>query len=59
MRALVAGNVLSRREGILLFVPLNAAVDADGMRVANAVAHVVRCARAGTVQQEVVRRHEG
>jgi hypothetical protein len=32
MRALVATNVLSRREGTVLCVPLNAALDADGHR---------------------------
>ena len=38
MRALVASNVLSRREGTALFVPINAASDPDGSRVVSAVA---------------------
>jgi hypothetical protein len=42
MRALVATNVLSRREGTVLFVPLNAATDPDGTIVATAVARVYR-----------------
>jgi hypothetical protein len=46
MRALVAGNVLSRREGTVLFVPLNAASDPDGQRVADAVARIHRLAAA-------------
>jgi hypothetical protein len=46
MRALVAGNVLSRREGTVLYVPVNATLDPGGERVAEAVAHVFRCARA-------------
>jgi sirohydrochlorin cobaltochelatase len=40
MRALVASNVLARREGTTLFVPVNEAVDPDGRRVAAAVAAV-------------------
>jgi hypothetical protein len=43
MRALVTTNVLSRREDAILFVPVNAATDPDGTRVASAVAHVHRC----------------
>ena len=35
MRALVASNVLSRREGTVLFVPVNAATDPDGTIVAS------------------------
>jgi len=46
MRALVAANVLSRREGTVLYVPINATLDSDGDRVATDVAHAVRCARA-------------
>jgi hypothetical protein len=42
MRALVAHNVLSRREGIVLFVPINAALDPSGDLLANAVASVHR-----------------
>jgi len=44
MRALVATNVLSRREGTVLFVPINAANDPGGALVANAVVRVSRCA---------------
>jgi len=44
MRALVATNVLSRREGTVLFVPINAANDPGGAIVANAVVRVSRCA---------------
>ncbi len=44
MRALVASNVLSRREGTVLFVPVNAATDPDGTIVAGAVERVHRCA---------------
>src|SRR4030095_5049020 len=40
MRALVAQNVLSRREGLVLFVPVNAARDPRGVLVAAAVAGV-------------------
>jgi len=44
MRALVATNVLSRREGTVLFVPLNAVTDPRGTIVASAVQQVYRCA---------------
>jgi hypothetical protein len=44
MRALVAVNVLSRREGTTLFVPVNPSTDAQGTVVAGAVEHVHRCA---------------
>ena len=37
MRALVASNILARREGTTLFVPVNPASDPDGEIVANAV----------------------
>ena len=40
MRALVASNILARREGTTLFVPINASTDPDGCRVASAVAEV-------------------
>ena len=40
MRALVASNVLARREATVLFVPVNPATDPDGRRVAGAVARV-------------------
>ena len=46
MRALVASNVLSRREGTVLFVPVNAVTDPDGTIVAGAVERVHRCASA-------------
>jgi hypothetical protein len=44
MRALVASNVLSRREEVVLFVPVNPATDPSGAIVANAVEHVYRLA---------------
>ena len=44
MRALVASNVLARREGQLLFVPVNATTDPKGTIVSNAVTHVYRLA---------------
>lgn len=40
MRALVASNVLSRREETTLFVPINVALDPGGSRVVRAVAGV-------------------
>jgi sirohydrochlorin cobaltochelatase len=40
MRALVVGNVLARREGTVLFVPLNPAIDPNGAIVARAVTTV-------------------
>ena len=40
MRALVASNVLSRREGTVLFVPINPVRDPDGERVAACVASI-------------------
>jgi sirohydrochlorin cobaltochelatase len=40
MRALVASNVLSRREDAMLFVPVNPSVDPRGDIVAAAVAQV-------------------
>jgi hypothetical protein len=46
MRALVTRNVLSRREGTVLYVPLNAGVDPGGVRLADAVAYAFSCARA-------------
>ena len=47
MRALVASNVLSRREGTVLFVPVNTAVDSDGTRITDTVVRVYgyACAR--------------
>jgi hypothetical protein len=45
MRALVASNVLSRREGEVLFVPVNATIDPSGEIVSRAFAHVYRLAQ--------------
>jgi hypothetical protein len=45
MRALVASNVLSRREDSVLFVPVNVSIDPRGEIVASAVAHVHAQAR--------------
>jgi sirohydrochlorin cobaltochelatase len=49
MRALVVSNVLARREGTTLFVPINPGQDPEGARVAGEVARVHRLAaiRAG------------
>jgi hypothetical protein len=44
MRALVASNVLSRREGTVLFVPVNRAADPHGDVVSSAMAHVYQSA---------------
>ena len=44
MRALVASNVLARREETVLFVPVNRAVDPDGALVAAALARIYRLA---------------
>ena len=44
MRAIVASNVLSRREGTVLFVPIDPAHDPDGERVATCVASIHRLA---------------
>jgi len=44
MRALVVGNVLARREGTTLFVPVNPDSDPDGARVTSTVAEVHRLA---------------
>ena len=41
MRALVASNVLSRREGTTLFVPVNHGTDTGGGKVARALARAV------------------
>jgi sirohydrochlorin cobaltochelatase len=40
MRALVAANVLSRREGTVLFIPINPATDPGGKIVARSVARI-------------------
>jgi len=37
MRALVVANILSRREGTVLFVPINQSIDPGGVRVIEAV----------------------
>jgi hypothetical protein len=47
MRALVASNVLARREATVLFVPVNPSTDPDGRRVAGAVARVFAYVAAG------------
>ena len=44
MRALVVSNVLARREGTSLFVPVNPDTDPDGERVTSTVADVHRLA---------------
>jgi hypothetical protein len=49
MRALVAANILSRREGTTLFVPVNHVTDPGGVRVARALARVHRLAAARSV----------
>jgi sirohydrochlorin cobaltochelatase len=46
MRALVVNNILSRREGQTLFVPVNPASDPDGEIVARTLARVHELARA-------------
>lgn len=49
MRALVASNVLSRREGNTLFVPVNTAIDPQGTRTSRALADVYQRASARRV----------
>ncbi|MEO8074896.1 MAG: hypothetical protein ABI818_01125 [Acidobacteriota bacterium] len=49
MRAMVVSNVLARREGSLLFVPINAVTDPNGERVAGCVARIHRLAAAREV----------
>jgi hypothetical protein len=44
MRALVASNVLARREGTVLYVPINPDTDPRGETVAEAVAKAHACA---------------
>jgi hypothetical protein len=46
MRGVVASNVLSRREGTVLFVPVNAVADPRGAIVSSAVVHIYQCASA-------------
>jgi hypothetical protein len=50
MRALVVNNVLSRREGTVLFVPLNIESDPTGDRVATSLARIHRLAAAAGVR---------
>jgi sirohydrochlorin cobaltochelatase len=45
MRALVVENVLSRREGVVLFVPINPRLDPDGSIVVRAVTRIFHLAR--------------
>lgn len=45
MQMIVVCNVLTRREGTLVFVPVNPAHDPDGAAVVNSVVHVQRLAR--------------
>jgi hypothetical protein len=40
MRAMVVSNVLSRREGTVLFVPLNPETDPNGETVARSVVRI-------------------
>jgi sirohydrochlorin cobaltochelatase len=44
MRALVVSNVLSRREGTTLFVPVNPLADPEGIRVSGALAGICHLA---------------
>ena len=44
MRAIVAHNILARREEDTLFVPINRSLDPDGSRVASVLADVERLA---------------
>jgi hypothetical protein len=50
MRALAAHNVISRREGTVLLVPVNEAADPGGARAARALANVQRLAAARGVR---------
>jgi hypothetical protein len=49
MRALVASNILSRREETVLFVPVNPVIDPGGHHVGAALATVHRLAAAKTM----------
>jgi sirohydrochlorin cobaltochelatase len=49
MRLLVAGNVLTRREGTALFAPVNPGSDPGGQSIARAIARVHRFAAANGV----------
>lgn len=44
MRGLVASNVLARREGTVLFVPVNPTIDSEGDVVVSGVVRIHRCA---------------
>ena len=46
MRALVVSNIMSRREGTVLMVPVNPVTDPGGERVVTAVTQVHRLAAA-------------
>jgi hypothetical protein len=46
MRALVVSNVLARREGVVIFVPVNPVTDPNGGRVSEAVVRLYRLAQA-------------
>lgn len=55
MRGLVVMNVLARREDQTLFVPINAAADPNGARVAAATARIHRLAQArGVITRQAV-----
>jgi hypothetical protein len=45
MRAIVVSNVMARREGVVLFVPVNPVADPNGGRVAEAVVRLHRLAQ--------------
>jgi hypothetical protein len=49
MRAMVVSNVLARREGTVLFVPVNPASDPDGTRVSTTLLRIHRLAAARDV----------
>jgi len=49
MRLLVAGNVLTRREGTALFAPVNPVTDPGGRAIARAIARIHRFAAANGV----------
>lgn len=49
IRALVASNILARREGTVLYVPLNPATDLDGARLTRTLAELCGFARAERV----------
>jgi len=49
MRVMVASNVLCRREGNFIYVPVNLSMDRNGDRIADLLAHVYRLASAQRV----------